>query len=1095
MNRYLQTFLLLLLFAGSPLWASQFSSNLVFTARMSGDQESPQVATEGQGVAIVSLDQTHSNLYINVSLSNLSGPITGAHIHEGVVGENGPVIFDLTSFLSGNKIKGSIRGVPNSVLIKLLSGSYYINVHTENNPSGEIRGQLGLETDYRYSAFMDGNNENPAIVTDGRGLGIFELTQNEASVYFKIQFTGLTSPVTSAHIHNAPEGMNGGVVFDLQPFINGNVIEGTWQPDSLLLAALKAGELYVNVHTENNPGGEIRGQIYLLPGLTFDLTLNGDQENPQVGTSGTALGMVTIEPDLHALDYYIVYDQLSGPVTGAHFHQAVPGENGPVVIDISNDVNPIYVSGTTPFTIDEFNSLLKGDLYINLHTAANPSGEIRGQIQKFAREAYTFELNGGQESPPVSTPSVGAGIVTIDRDQVSAHYMVVYSGLEGNFTASHFHSGGPGVNGGVIYDLSDQYNAFGGAFGYWDETSTPVFDAASLFQKGEVYLNVHSDANPSGEIRGNIIPSSSLFTDIPFDPEFGDDLILSAVLTGDNEVPAVTTDALALATLYFDGDRTQAKINITATGLSGPITGVHIHEGDPGSNGTVLFPLSNEGNRVQSEITGINGLDLISLLNGATYVNIHTAANPDGEIRGQLLPEQDYTFLASMSGDQENPAVASDGQGLASIHYTLGTLSLDINVQLTGLSSTITQAHLHTGAPDENGPVAVDLSDLVVGNTIRGTVSVTIQDLLNILDGNVYINVHTMDNPAGEIRGQLNYLPGITFDGWMSPLQENPFTTSSGSGLAVATVYPSINDIAVWMLCDNTTGPIGAAHLHNAPLQTNGGVVEDLSADLAGNGLVHLGVIDDNFLGNLLRGEIYINAHTAAFPAGELRGQLFRLARDGYGFDLCTEQETGTINAPGAQGSGLVSIDRLHSNVNISVVADQLTGPLTQSHIHQGDIGMNGGVVADLTAFYQGNAMFLYGANTDTSLINAIRAGKDYINIHTAMNPAGEIRGQIVKDFLCTLETGVDPLADVVADVQLSPVPVVDQLQVSIDMVASSKLQLTVVDLTGRQLSTENVETYAGQNVFYLPTENLVPGFYSVVISNGKVAKAFKFIK
>src|SRR5262249_34674416 len=158
-------------------------------------------------------------------------------------------------------------------------------------------------------------------------------------------------------------------------------------------------------------------------------------------------------------------------------------------------------------------------------------------------------------------------------------------------------------------------------------------------------------------------------------------------------------------------------------------------------------------------------LDLVSILNGATYVNIHTAAHPDGEVRGQLYMEQDYTFAASLGGDQENPVVTTDAKGLASIHYTRGTLSFEINVQLTGLSSAITGAHLHAAAPGENGPVIVDLSSLLDGNTIRGQVTITPDDLDALANGNIYINVHTIDHPDGEIRGQLNYIPGITFDG------------------------------------------------------------------------------------------------------------------------------------------------------------------------------------------------------------------------------------------------------------------------------------------------------------------------------------------
>jgi hypothetical protein len=285
-------------------------------------------------------------------------------------------------------------------------------------------------------------------------------------------------------------------------------------------------------------------------------------------------------------------------------------------------------------TLDILNTLLNGEFYINLHTADNPGGEIRGQVYKFAREGYPFELNGGQEVPPVTTTGTGAGFVSIDRDQTNAHYMLVVSGLTGNFSASHFHNASPGVNGGVIHDISGSFNNHGGAFGYWDATSSPPFDAAPLFRANDVYVNVHTDLFPGGEVRGNIIRASELFRELPFDPKFSDDLILNAVLLGENEVPEVTTDAVGLATVFFDADKTTAKVNITARGLTGPITGVHIHEGDFGANGPVLFPLDNVGNRVQMELNDISPIDLISLMNGATYVNIHTAENPGGEIRG-----------------------------------------------------------------------------------------------------------------------------------------------------------------------------------------------------------------------------------------------------------------------------------------------------------------------------------------------------------------------------------------------------------------------------------------------------------------------------
>ncbi|HEY3385345.1 MAG TPA: CHRD domain-containing protein [Saprospiraceae bacterium] len=1096
MNRIVFFLLICLMAFFNQVRAEHLSSHLQFSARMSGSQEVPEVVSDAQGVAVFTLDKNKTTIYFNVSLNNLSGPITGMHIHEAPAGTNGPVIINLVPFLNGNRAKGALKNITPATISKLLNGDYYINVHTEMNPGGEIRGQIHLETDSRYTALMSGANEVPAVTTDGKGLGVFQLNQSQTSVKFKVLFFGLTSDVVGAHIHNAPAGVNGPVIFDLAPFIFGNSIEGVWEPGAML-DALLAGELYINVHTVNNPGGEIRAQLTVMPGMTFDAALDGDQENPPVERNGRGLGIITIAPDLATFQYYILYDSLSGSANDAHFHLAAPGVNGPVAIDISDDIDDSnrLISGTQPLNLDILNNFLSGGYYINIHTDENPGGEIRGQVYRFAREGYTFELNGGQEAPSVTTTGTGAGLVSIDRDQSNAHYMLVVSGLTGEFTASHFHNGKPGVSGGVIHNITSSFNDFGGAYGYWDETSAPPFDAGPLFRSGEVYVNVHTDLFPGGEIRGNIIRSSELFGELPFDPQFSDDLILRTVLVGDQENPPVTTDAIGLATVFFEADKSTAKVNISSKGLSGPITGVHIHEGDFGNNGPVLFPLTNVGNRIQNEITDITPIDLISLMNGGTYVNIHTANNPGGEIRGQLQLDQDITFLADLNGENESPVVVTDGLGLAAIHYTVGQLAIEINAQLTGLSSEITGVHLHTGAPGENGPVIIDLGDYRDGNRISGRLEVTVENLNDIFSGNVYINVHTTNNPAGEIRGQMNFLPGITFDGWMSGMQEVPFTNSSASGLAVSTIYPGLTDIALWMLVDGASGPIAAAHFHQAPLQSNGGVVHDLTGDLNGNSILHLGVVDDGLLSALLTGDIYINAHTAAYPGGELRGQMFRRARDGYGFDLCTAQELGTIDAPDASGTGFVSISRNHENISIHVLTDGLTDDLTASHIHEAPIGVNGGVIVDLTAFYNDGVMVINGATTDTALINTIRAGNTYINVHTALHPGGEIRGQIVKDFLCELETGIRPLEDVISEVTLSPVPVVDILNITMQSHLSTSLQFSIADAAGQLISTEKINLVSGENTLSLITNTLLPGFYILVITDGDATQAYKFVK
>lgn len=98
----------------------------------------------------------------------------------------------------------------------------------------------------------------------GTGMGVFILNDAETELSYNITFSGLSGPVTLAHFHNAPAGANGGVVRNLTTT---SPIVGIWkntdaQPfTAAMVTELKAGRLYINFHTDNCPGGEIRGQI------------------------------------------------------------------------------------------------------------------------------------------------------------------------------------------------------------------------------------------------------------------------------------------------------------------------------------------------------------------------------------------------------------------------------------------------------------------------------------------------------------------------------------------------------------------------------------------------------------------------------------------------------------------------------------------------------------------------------------------------------------------------------------------------------------------------------------------------------------------
>jgi hypothetical protein len=124
-----------------------------------------------------------------------------------------------------------------------------------------------------------------------------------------------------------------------------------------------------------------------------------------------------------------------------------------------------------------------------------------------------------------------------------------------------------------------------------------------------------------------------------------------AILNGQNEVPPVTTSATGLATFAVIVDVTGKRITYTleATNITG-ITAAHIHSGAAGTSGPVVVTLfstdpptgSVNGQFATGNIRAddVQGMWLEELLNkmrdGTVYVNVHTTANPGGEIRGQV---------------------------------------------------------------------------------------------------------------------------------------------------------------------------------------------------------------------------------------------------------------------------------------------------------------------------------------------------------------------------------------------------------------------------------------------------------------------------
>lgn len=338
---------------------------------------------------------------------------------------------------------------------------------------------------------------------------------------------------------------------------------------------------------------------------------------------------------------------------------------------------------------------------------------------------FQAALRGSEEVPPVPTDATGSATFVLSSDRTRVTYAITHTVL--NATAAHVHLGPGGENGAVVYPLAPLSGSMSG---------TIVLNAgdADNFERGMFYVNVHSQLNPDGEIRGQILrPGDSVWV---------------ANLTGGQETPSVGSAATGHAAVILDANKAMVRYHVTGTGLTP--TAAHIHKAVAGVAGPVVYPLAPVGTTMDGTIA-ITTTDATDLVEGRWFVNIHTSANPNGEIRGQLLMPGEVLYAATLSGANEVPPVTSDAVGGAQFILSPSGTTVRYEASVTGAAPT--SASVNNATAGSNGAVVFPLSFGTGG--LKGTLTVSTVDVTNLTSGSYYVNVMTATNPSGELRGQI----------------------------------------------------------------------------------------------------------------------------------------------------------------------------------------------------------------------------------------------------------------------------------------------------------------------------------------------------
>jgi hypothetical protein len=248
-------------------------------------------------------------------------------------------------------------------------------------------------------------------------------------------------------------------------------------------------------------------------------------------------------------------------------------------------------------------------------------------------------------------------------------------------------------------------------------------------------------------------------TSPPFTVTVANNPAFSVTLSPSQIVPAPTSSASGSASLTVKLANGAASGSVTVTGVTA--TAVTINQAFAGDSGSSLITLTASGTtagqwNVPAGAT-LSAAQITALLQGELYVLVKSAANPGGEIRGQITPANVTVVFATLAGSQEVPPVTTAAAGVAAVTVDSSAATVTVQLHDSGITDA-TAAALDTAASGATGPQLValtqDAADATHWSVELAKIGAT--DLGNFKANMWYVNVLTSTDPAGQIRAQID---------------------------------------------------------------------------------------------------------------------------------------------------------------------------------------------------------------------------------------------------------------------------------------------------------------------------------------------------
>lgn len=569
-------------------------------------------------------------------------------------------------------------------------------------------------------------------------------------------------------------------------------------------------------------------------------------------------------------------------------------------------------------------------------------------------QTFVFHLRGDQVVPPVPTVASGGCFGVLDQPGATFALTCVHDVVTP--TTMHIRRGAAGLNGPSAFDLGDP--TVSPVTATW--SSMTAVDIADLLA-GNLYIDIRTAARPGGEIRGQNLSRTV-------------DLV-AFTAEGAQVVPPDASAATANCTADLDGPATSLAVQCTHN-VAGP-TSAHVHEAPFGTTGSIAFTFPSPASPLNGNMPMTPAL-VANFAATFLYLDIHAATE---EIRGQIGTPPAGPTTGSIIIEKETFPAGGTAFGFTET-INPGAFNLD-----DGDTATFSGVAPGTYTVTENDPSASghSLADIVCDNPSSS--------------GDVNTRAATITVTGGEtVRCTFRNLETSPTDQLfvfhLSVDQVVPPVATAERGGCMGRFDAGASELSI--VCTHDVGLPMTIDIHRGAPGVNGPIVFDLGAPASPviatwSGMTPADVAD------LLAGNFHVDIHTAARPAGAIRGQILTRTVDTVTFPADASQ----VVPPGssaATANCTADLDNTATALGISCTHN-LAGPVA-AHVHQAPRGSNGPI-----AFTFPSPVSPMNANMPVTprLVADFAATFLYLDIHAAVESIrGQIGGTPVADLAVT---------------------------------------------------------------------------------------------